>query len=83
MLDIAALSGRYTVRRMTDADADGLFAFCKEHTAFYHYCNAEPSKARILEDLRIAPPSSAFSWSAPIWKAKALAPPSSGKSAII
>lgn len=56
MLDIAALSGRYAVRRMTDADAEKLFAFCKEHTAFYHYCNAEPSKARILEDLRIAPP---------------------------
>ena len=56
MLDISKRSGRYAIRRMTDADADGLFAFCKEHTAFYHYCNAEPSKERILEDLRIAPP---------------------------
>ena len=56
MIDLSKLSEAYAVRRMTDADADALFAFCKEHTAFYHYCNAEPSKARILEDLRITPP---------------------------
>ena len=56
MIDMSGLSGRYAVRRMTDADADGLFAFCKEHTAFYHYCNAEPSKARVLNDLHITPP---------------------------
>ncbi|MBR3094147.1 MAG: GNAT family N-acetyltransferase [Clostridia bacterium] len=56
MLDIAALSGRYAVRRMTDKDADALFAFCKAHTMFYHYCNAEPSKERVLNDLHITPP---------------------------
>lgn len=56
MLDISKRSGRYAIRRMTDADADDLFCFCKEHTAFYHYCNAEPSKERILDDLHTAPP---------------------------
>ena len=29
MIDMSGLSGRYAVRRMTDADAEKLFAFCK------------------------------------------------------
>ena len=56
MLDIAAFSRRYAVRRMTDADADALLDFCRQNTQFYEYCCAQPSKARVLDDLHIAPP---------------------------
>ena len=56
MIDMSGLSGRYTIRRMTDADADALFCFCKKHTQFYRCCNAEPSKERVLNDLHITPP---------------------------
>ena len=56
MIELSKLSERYAVRRMTEADADALFTFCKAHDAFYRYCNAELSRVRILENLRIAPP---------------------------
>ena len=56
MMDISKFSDRYELRRMDDTDADALLRFCKTHTLFYHYCNATPSKERILNDLHIAPP---------------------------
>ena len=56
MIELSRLSGQYTIRRMTDADADALFDFCRAHTAFYRYCSAQPSRERVLEDLHIAPP---------------------------
>ena len=56
MIELSRLSKAYAVRRMTDADTDALFDFCKAHTAFYRYCNAQPSRERVLEDLHIAPP---------------------------
>jgi len=56
MLDIAAFSRRYAVRRMTDADAGALLDFCRQNTQFYEYCGARPTKARVLDDLHVAPP---------------------------
>lgn len=56
MIWIQKLSDRYAVRRMDDSDADGILRFCRENTVFYQYCQAEPSKERILNDLHATPP---------------------------
>ena len=56
MIDIAKLSRRYEVRRMGADDADAILAFCRENDSFYRYCSAEPSRERVLEDLRLTPP---------------------------
>ena len=56
MLDYQKLSSRYTVRRLGEADADAILRLCKENTQFYAYCQAEPTKAQVLNDLSLLPP---------------------------
>lgn len=56
MLDILRFSSRFCVRRMTDADADAILAFCLQNTVFYRYCGKEPSRDLILRDLHVTPP---------------------------
>ena len=56
MLDISKLSDRYSVRLMSDSDADDILNFCLQNTLFYQYCGKQPSKALILNDLHITPP---------------------------
>ena len=61
MIDISRLSRRYAVRRMGEEDADTILAFCRENDQFYRYCSAEPTLARVLEDLTLTPPGVALS----------------------
>ena len=56
MIDISKLSDSYYVRRMDESDADDILKFCEKNTLYYQYCDAEPSKEQVLNDLRIAPP---------------------------
>lgn len=56
MLEIAKLSGRFRVRRMTDADADEILALCAPNTLFYRYSGRPLSREGILSDLRATPP---------------------------
>lgn len=56
MIDISMLSNQYRVRRLDDADADGILAFCQKNTLYYQYCGAETSKEQVLNDLHITPP---------------------------
>ena len=56
MMDLSALSKRYSIRRMDDSDADSILELCKGNTQYYLYCQAEPSKEQILNDLHITPP---------------------------
>ena len=56
MIDISALSGRFAVRRLDDADAGRILALCRGNPLFYEYCQTEPSLEQVLQDLRIAPP---------------------------
>ncbi len=56
MIGISDLSPRYAIRRLGEADADDMLRFCQGNAQFYRYCGAEPSKARILSDMRVAPP---------------------------
>ena len=61
MIDISRLSRRYGVRRMGEEDADAILAFYRENDQFYRYCSAEPTLARVLEDLTLTPPGVALS----------------------
>jgi len=56
MLEFEKLNSRYQVHRLCDADADEILALCKENTQFYAYCQAEPTKEQVLNDLRLLPP---------------------------
>lgn len=61
MLDISRFSTRYSVRPMTDADADAILALCRENTQYYRYCGKQPSRELILSDLHITPPDTPMS----------------------
>lgn len=56
MIDITKLSSRFAVRRLGDADADSILALCRENKLFYLYCEAQPSREQVLNDLHITPP---------------------------
>ena len=56
MMDLSALSRRYSIRRMDDSDADSILELCKGNTQYYLYCQASPSREQILNDLHITPP---------------------------
>ena len=56
MIDLSALSGHYDVRRLDDTDADEILGLCEGNTLFYQYCEAEPTKEQVLNDLHITPP---------------------------
>ena len=56
MLDISKLNERYTIRRMDETDADAILELCLGNTQYYRYCEAEPSREQVLNDLRITPP---------------------------
>ena len=56
MIDISKLSERYSVRRMTEADADAILGLCLANAQYYRYCGRRPSKELILNDLGVTPP---------------------------
>ena len=56
MMEISRLSDRFTVRRLTEADAGAVLALCRENGQFYRYCKARPILAQVLSDMRVAPP---------------------------
>ena len=55
-MDLSALSKRYSIRRMDDSDADSILELCRGNAQYYLYCQAEPSREQILNDLHITPP---------------------------
>ena len=56
MLEVSMLSRRYDVRRLTDADVGEILDLCRANAQFYQYCEAEPTKEQIFNDMRVAPP---------------------------
>ena len=56
MLDISKLSRTYEVRRLNDAHVEEIFALCKGNTQYYRYCEAQPTREQVLNDLHITPP---------------------------
>ena len=61
MLDISKLSRTYDVRRLNDAHVEEIFALCKGNTQYYRYCEAQPTREQVLNDLHITPPGIDFS----------------------
>lgn len=55
-LDIARLSARYHVRRMTEADVETLAAFCGSNPQYYEACGVPVTWEGILKDLTLCPP---------------------------
>lgn len=55
-MDITMLSSRYDVRRLGEPDVDDILAIYRENPQFYRYCEAKPTRAQVLSDLRVAPP---------------------------
>ena len=56
MIDISKISRVYDIRRLDDSDADGILNFCRKNTQYYEYCEAEPTRGQVLNDLHITPP---------------------------
>ena len=55
MIDISKISSLYDIRRMDDSDVDSILSFCQRNTQFYEYCEVEPTREQVLNDLHIAP----------------------------
>ena len=56
MIDISKISKFYDIRRLDDSDVDSILNFCQKNTQFYEYCEAEPTREQVLNDLHITPP---------------------------
>ena len=56
MIEVNNLSRDYTVRKLVESDVEAIYKLCQGNTLFYRYCEAEPTKERILHDLHITPP---------------------------
>lgn len=56
MIDITMLSSRYAVRRLDETDVDEILRLYEENPQFFRYCEMQPTKAQVLNDLHIAPP---------------------------
>ena len=61
MIDIFKLSKEYHVRKMDDSDVDSILKICFGNTLFYKYCEANPTKEQIHNDLYITPPNTPLS----------------------
>ncbi|MBQ5968951.1 MAG: GNAT family N-acetyltransferase [Clostridia bacterium] len=56
MMDICMLSNTYDVRTLSRADIDSIFELCQRNTQYYRYCEAEPTKEQIKNDMQLLPP---------------------------
>lgn len=61
MIELSKLSTKYSVCVLTEADTDDILALCLGNTLYYRYCEAQPTKEQILNDLRITPPGADLS----------------------
>ena len=56
MIDISKLSKQYDVRALDDSDTDMILDVYKENDLFFQYCEAEPTRQQVIEDMHITPP---------------------------
>ena len=54
-MEISMISSSYDVRRLDGSDVDSILNFCQKNSQFYEYCEAEPTREQVLNDLHIAP----------------------------
>ena len=55
MIDISKINDDYTVRMLTESDAESVLKLCEKNTLFNHYCRIEPTLEVILDDMLSAP----------------------------
>ncbi len=55
-IDIAALSSKYTVRRLTVDDLERIYTLSLGNPLFFQYCPPFVTRERILEDMSALPP---------------------------
>lgn len=58
--DVAILSERYRVRRLTEADVDMVYALSVENPMFYQYCPPFVTSKSILSDMKALPPRKGY-----------------------
>ena len=56
MLNIDQLSNCYTVRKISDADVEAILELYQGNMQFYKYCEADPTREQVLNDLHLTPP---------------------------
>lgn len=54
-MDVSALSSRYRVRRMGEADVSEVYALCRQNPLYYQHCPPPVTPQRILEEMRMLP----------------------------
>ena len=59
-MDIASLSQYYDIRELDESDADLVLDLCQGNTLFYRFCEAEPRREQVLNDMHITPPGIAL-----------------------
>ena len=59
--NIACLSARYTVRRLTKNDIDKIYKLCIGNPLYYEYCPPEVTKESIQKDMVALPPGISLS----------------------
>lgn len=55
-MDVSSFSSTFTVRPLTAADVDRVYALCAGNPLYYHWCPPAVTRAGILEDLQALPP---------------------------
>ena len=55
-MEISMISSSYDVRRLDGSDVDSILNFCQKNSQFYEYCEAEPTREQVLNDLNVTPP---------------------------
>lgn len=58
--EVQELSKRYAVRRLTEADAERIYALSVENPMFYRYCPPVVSRESILHDMKALPPRTTY-----------------------
>lgn len=56
-IDIQQFSNTYEVKRLNEQDVESIYILCKANTQYYRYCEKEPSKKLIQQDMVITPPN--------------------------
>lgn len=58
--DVQALSGKYGVRRLTEADVERIYEVSAGNPMFYQYCPPFVTRESILEDMKALPPGKTY-----------------------
>lgn len=52
-IEINQLSGKYTVRKMSEQDIPLIYSICLNNQQYYQYCEKQPSRELIKKDYKV------------------------------